>query len=431
MIFESTSMILDGAATLNYRRGGYSPYQYTSPKDELLAARETAWLGCYLSYMNRIELWGPDVAKFLTSICVNRDFSKLEIGGSRHVLMCNEKGQIVVNGIATKSKEDYFRTYCLTPLLPYYVSKTDMKVECKIVDEYFFQIDGPKSLEILEKACECDLHELKFGQNKIVKICGTEIFIHRLGMSGALAYEVHGAPEHAEIAYKAIKEAGQIYSIRQLGCRNYCSNHTPGGYPNQYIHFGIPIGKELSEFFSIPNMPLSGSAADDEQNYYVTPYDVGWGNLVNFDHEFPGKEALRKIAENQKRTVATLEWNLDDVAKVYIAEISGGIDAHEGIEGYREDIAEFRRLHADKVIVNGKMAGIASGRSIDYYHKKFLSLAFIEKEYAVEGKDVTVLWGKPGAEQIEIRARVARYPYFNEEYRNETFDVEKISHPKF
>lgn len=440
MRFEHDSAILEGASTMTRDfiiYDGFFPYQYTTPKDELLGARETAWFGCYLSsttLVGRCEIWGSDAALFLTSVCINRDFSKLKVGGSRHAVICNEKGQLVATGIATRMKEDYFLTYALAPAMIYHLHNTDLNVEYKIVDEYFYQIDGPKSLEILEEACQCDLHDLKFGQNKTVEICGTEIFVHRLGMSGALGYEVHGAPEHAETAYKAIRKAGDKFGVRPLGCRNYCSNHTPGGYPNQYIHFGLPYnasGKEMSEFLNIPDMPLSGSAADDEQNYYVTPYDIGWGYLVNFDHNFPGKEALMKIADNSKKTAVTLEWNIDDIAKVYKAQIIGDIDAHEEIEGYREDLAEFRRLHADLVIVDGKMIGITSGRVIDYYHKNFISIAFIEKEYAIEGTEVVLLWGKPETKQMEIRAKVARFPYLDVEYRNETYDVEENIPRKF
>ncbi len=32
---------------------------------------------------------------------------------------------------------------------------------------------------------------------------------------------------------------------------------------------------------------------------------------------------------------------------------------------------------------------------------------------------------------IVLSETVARFPYYNEEYRNETFDVEKIPHPDF
>lgn len=434
MNFEHDHAVLQGASTITkdfviYK--GYNPYQYSSPQEELLAARESAWFGSYLnmSLVGRTELWGPDAAEFLNRICVNRDYSKLKVGGSRHALICNEKGQIMVSGIITKLDEEYYRTYCLSPVLLYYLEKTELNVEYKVVEEYFYQIDGPRSLEIMEKACQCDLHDLKFGQNKTVKIAGTDVFIHRLGMSGALAYEMHGAPEDSEIVYNTILEAGKEFGMKQLGCRNYCSNHTSGGYPNQFIHFIYPwnsSGKEIADYLKFPGFPLCGSAANDEENYYVTPYDVGWGNLVNFDHEFPGKAALEEYAKKPQKKVVTLEWNIEDLKDIYVAEVTGDIDADEGIEGYREDLAEFRRAYADKVLVNGEMIGVAVGRSIDYHYKKFLSLAFLSTEYAEEEMEVVVLWGKPGTAQREIRAKVARFPYFNEEYRNETFDVNKI-----
>jgi glycine cleavage system aminomethyltransferase T len=52
-----------------------------------------------------------------------------------------------------------------------------------------------------------------------------------------------------------------------------------------------------------------------------------------------------------------------------------------------------------------------------------ISLAYLDKELAAEGTEVTVLWGDVGHPQIEIRATVARFPYYNGEYRNEKLDV--------
>lgn len=433
MNFNYDHAVMQGASLLTkdcvvYQ--GFNPYQYSSPKEELMASRESAWFGSYLNMalMGRTEIWGPDAAEFLNRVCVNRDFSKLKIGGSRHALICNEKGQLMNTGVVTRLKEDYYLTYCLFPTIVYYLTNSDLKVEFKVVEEYFYQIDGPKSLEIMEEACQCDLHDLKFGQNKMVEIGGTEMFIHRLGMSGALGYEMHGAPEDSEIAYNTILEAGKKFGMKQLGCRNYCSNHTPGGFPNQFIHFSFPYnergcGKEMADFISFPDYPLLGSAADDEDSFYVNPYELGWGQMVNFDHEFPGKAALQKIENEPHREIVTLEWNLDDVKDLCFEELMGDIEAHEGIMDYRENIAEFRRAFADKVLVDGKKVGVATGRVIDYFYKKFLSLAFVDSEYAVEGKSVSVLWGKPDGVQREIRATVARFPYFNEEYRNETYDV--------
>ncbi|MDW8803281.1 hypothetical protein P1P68_00255 [Streptomyces scabiei] len=52
-----------------------------------------------------------------------------------------------------------------------------------------------------------------------------------------------------------------------------------------------------------------------------------------------------------------------------------------------------------------------------------ISLACLDREPAVEGTEVTVLWGDVGHPQVEIRATVARFPYSNGEYRNEKLDV--------
>ncbi|EET60300.1 hypothetical protein BRYFOR_07860, partial [Marvinbryantia formatexigens DSM 14469] len=41
-------------------------------------------------------------------------------------------------------------------------------------------------------------------------------------------------------------------------------------------------------------------------------------------------------------------------------------------------------------------------------------------------EEVVVLWGDKGHRQKEIRAKVAPFPYYNGDFRNETFDTEKI-----
>jgi hypothetical protein len=40
--------------------------------------------------------------------------------------------------------------------------------------------------------------------------------------------------------------------------------------------------------------------------------------------------------------------------------------------------------------------GVATGKTYAYYERRMISLASIDKEYAVEGNDVIVLWGTPG-----------------------------------
>ncbi len=163
---------------------------------------------------------------------------------------------------------------------------------------------------------------------------------------------------------------------------------------------------------------------------FVTPYDLGWGFLVNFNHDFMGKKALEEIAKNPPRTVATLEWNADDVAAVCATQFQG-VEPCERIDAPIDLVfADFSNpkpdegyvYRANKVMADGKQIGIATGRIISFYYKKMISLAFIEPKYAVEGTELRLIWGTPGTPQKEIGVKVARFPY-NDLVRNENRDV--------
>lgn len=418
------------------------PVMYTNPRHELLGCRESAWIGSFLSFGSPVyDIKGPDAIKLLNKVCVNRDFAKLKVGGSRHAILCNEKGQMLADGLLIRTGEDSFRTYWLAPVISYYVDSLGMDVSGEwIMDEYFFQIDGPRSLEIMEAASQTDLHDMKFAAKRKIKIAGKDVTIVRLGMSGALAYEIHGNVQEADAVYDAILQAGEKFDLRRLGLTQYCRNHTQGGYPNQWIHFYYPrlsSGEGLAEYiktspelekFKIYN--FLGSAADDVENAFVTPFDVEWDYLINYDHDFIGKAALQTLKENPPRKCVTLEWNAEDVGKVFAANFEGKAD------GITDDITTVgdggeAPFVISKVMLDGTMVGVAAGRTIDFYHNRMISLAFIDRALAEEGKELEVIWGTPGTHQMPIRATVAQFPYYNEEYRNENFDVEKIPHPKF
>ena len=236
MILGIDSVITQGAYTLTYRNGGWAPYEISTALNETLAARETAWLGVSLMGAPVYDIWGKDAVKFMNYYCVNRDWSTLKPGASRHAIMCNEKGNMIADGVAYLTPEGHIRTYWLAPMISYFAENTDMEIEYEsITNEYFIQIDGPKSLEIMEHACGCDLHDLKFAHNKIVTCAGTPMTIHRLGMSGCLAYEMHGDGKHVDQVYTKIVEAGEPYGIVRAGTKSYCMNHSQA-YVNQNFH---------------------------------------------------------------------------------------------------------------------------------------------------------------------------------------------------
>lgn len=437
MQFSSDSAIFKGTDYYFNCLGTLLPYEFTGSKDEYLACRSTAWLGVNLNNTPVLDIWGTDAVKFLNKTCVNRDFGEMKPGMSKHALICNEKGQMLSDGVIMAKEDGSFRTYWLAPLIQYFILSSGMDVHCEYrQDEYFFQIDGPKSLEILEEACECDLHDIKFARNKQVKICGTDMVVHRLGMSGALAYEVHGAAEDAEVAYTRIRDILEKHGGKLQGVRNYSIlNHTPAGYPNQLQHYGYPFftsGEGLAEFAKqyciVP--PLTGSASDDPELFYVTPYEVGWGYCINYHHDFTGKDALL-AAKGTGRKAVTLEWNTEDVGDVFMSQFRGtDVEPYDAIHfaSALSDPSLGFFIRGDRVLADGKTIGIATGRTFAFYERRMISLAFISPEYAVEGTELEILWGQPNGPQKKIRATVAQFPYYQGEYRNETFDTEKIPH---
>ena len=166
----------------------------------------------------------------------------------------------------------------------------------------------------------------------------------------------------------------------------------------------------------------------------MTPYDIGWGYLVNMNHDFVGKEALMAAKQAQKKQMVTLEWNADDVADVFASQFHGqDVQPYDPLEAYTPNYNGGLPIptRGDWVVADGEKIGIAVGRTYAFYEQRMISLASIRKEYAVEGKELTILWGRKGFPVKEIRARVAPFPYYNGEYRNETFDTEKIPHPHF
>ena len=51
-------------------------------------------------------------------------------------------------------------------------------------------------------------------------------------------------------------------------------------------------------------------------DYYVTPWDIGYGRLIHLDHDFIGREALMELADQPHARKVWLRWNPDDCARV-------------------------------------------------------------------------------------------------------------------
>ena len=242
-------------------------------------------------------------------------------------------------------------------------------------------------------------------------------------MAGTLGYEVHGKFEDALTVYEALMDAGKKYGITPIGNHAYRNAHTEGSIPQATLHFSY--GAEGME------STVTGSFGSDWPYRLLSPIDCGWEKMINFKHNFPGKEALEKELNSPHNTMVHLIWNTEDCVKAIAASMDPSMRVDEmPLSGDFSYLKGGFEVHIDQILDGDRVIGGASGRMFSPKNYEMHSLGIIEEKYAVEGKEVEVLWGRPGTTQMRIRAKVVLKPYIKEN-RNDEFDVENIPHPIF
>lgn len=420
-------------------------WEYTGWRDETLSWKTTASLNGHLNPSPTTKITGSQALEALQSVSVN-SYANFRVGASRHAIMTDDAGRVAAHGMLVRVADDEFLAYWLAPYLVYRLlglqaQGMDVQFEDLTGQVFLFQLGGPRSLEILEEAAGENLHDIAFLRHRKARIAGVDVRILRIGMSGTLAYEIHGDLPGAQTVYQAIYDAGVPFGVRKIGIQSYMCNHTESGFGQAYFHMPLPWGDEdpaLHEFMraigfdATESVKLTGSAGQDLARRYRSPYDLAWGHMVKFDHDFPGREALEAEAEANATTMMTLVWNSQDIEELFRIthfEDPTGVTAmpfpndYNYLPGHRN---KAQVLRADKVLVDGEDVGTSSGRTYTQWSREVLSLATIRTEHAVEGTEVTIIWGDEGTRQVPIRATVARFPYLVDPVRNERFDVSAI-----
>jgi syringate O-demethylase len=243
-------------------------------------------------------------------------------------------------------------------------------------------------------------------------------------MAGQPGLELFGPWEHGDAVKAAIVEAGKEFGLRQVGARAYSSNTLESGWipsPMPAIYSGEKM-KAYRQWLPANGYEavasLGGSFYSKEiEDYYLTPWDLGYGPIVKFDHDFIGREALEKIAQRPHRVKVTLALDNEDITRA----ISTMFLKKERAKYFDFPSAVYATLPYDKVLHDGKMIGISTWCGYSANEGRMLTLAILDPRYSEPGTEVAFVWGeegggsgKPTVErhvQTEIRAIVSPVPY--------------------
>ena len=427
----------------NSRIGAYVypvvPAEYSNWRDEQRAWRETAVLFDQSHHMANVYVEGPDALKLVSYLGTN-SFDKFPVNRAKQFSPCSFDGYVIGDGILFHLEENRLVFVGRAPVanwLQFHGENSGYKVRIEKDDRspsnpkgkavvrscYRFQIQGPNAPPILEKLNGGSVPEIKFFHMGIIHIGGRKVRALRHGMAGAPGLEVWGPYEEREEIRSAIVEAGKNFGLREVGSRAYATNTLESGWipsplPAVYTNERM---KPYRQWLSATSYEATGSLggsfdSSNIEDYYMSPYALGYGPFIKFDHDFIGREALEKMVEKPQRKKVTFAWNSEDVVKAFASMFEPG-DPYKYID---VPLSNYVSASYDKVLTGGRTVGLSMFSGYSYNERSMLSLGVVDPDVPM-GADVRIVWGEAGGgsqkttverhKQMEIRAIVSPVPY--------------------
>lgn len=399
-------------------------YEYTRWWKESQALRNTAIVGDW-SWLNKVMVRGPDAQKFLSFASV-KNLEKQAVGQVVYTPMTSEHGKVAIEGLTLKFSDDEFM-FTQSGAMAWLTKVNgvaNMRVELEDVtpDYTCFALQGPKSVEILEALTGEPFADMRFSRWRKVPILGVETIVSRQGVTGEVGYEflMPTASGKGHELWAAIRDVGQNFGLRELGFKAQLVGHTETGIATVVRDF-LPDRFPRDSWRKFARLWTSQEELDaldwDVTEHLCSPAELGWKHTINLDHEFYGRTALQREADEggPARQLVGLIWNSDDMADLYARQFRDEPAAPPPDLPY----GQFR-LSYQKVTNNGQLAGWATGATYSPNLRRMISMARIDKNVAAPGNDLSVRWGGFSDEPAcEIRAQIVDLPFIKQRRKDE------------
>lgn len=305
-----------------------------------------------VSHMGEFEVKGKDALAFVQKVTVN-DASKLSSGKIQYSAMCYKDAGIVDDLLVYQIDENYYLlvvnganidkdfSWLQENLDGFDVTLTDISPEINLL-----AVQGPKTIETLQKLTDTNLSEITFYTFKIENFLGEEMILSRTGYTGEIGFELYfrGGVEVAEKVWNAIFDAGAEFGIQAIG-------------------LGARDTLRLEKGFM-----LYGNDIDQTTN----TIESGLGWITKADKgDFNGIDVIKKVkAENPPRRLV----------------------------GFVVDADKFIARHGYKIFSADKEIGIVTSGNQSPSLGKAIGMGYVEWDYKALGT------------MIEIEARGKKFP---------------------
>jgi syringate O-demethylase len=414
------------------------PPEFTNWRDEQQAWQNTCILFDLSYHMVDLRLHGPGALDLLKLVGFN-SFDGFGPNKAKQLAPVNHDGYVIGDVILFQLDDGLYELVGRMPSLNwiiYHAEREDFAVDYSVDQRtvmrddpsrrqsYRVQVQGPNAMATMEKVLGGPVPEVRFFNMTTFEIAGKQVSALRHGMAGQPGFELFGPWDDKEPVVDAIVAAGENFGLRRVGARAYSSNTLESGWipsPLPAVYTGESM-KAYREWLPADSYEarasLGGSfVSDSVEDYYFTPWDLGYGHFVRFDHDYIGKDALEEMSVDPPREKVTLALDDDDVLAVIGTQLGD-----EDRAKFMEFPSAVYAMHPyDEVMVGGRRAGVSTWIGYSSNEGKMLTLAVLDKEHAEPGTEVTLIWGEPDGGtskptvephvQKEIRAIVSPVPY--------------------
>ena len=399
------------------------PAEFEGWRAEQHAWGETVALMEQSHHMRDLFISGPDATRLLSETSAN-NYRNFQLDQAKQFIPVTERGHIITDAILLREAED---KYVLTgpdgagSWVLFHAQQGGYDVD--IVDDppshrrggadpilFRYQVQGPRAIQVIERVFGQPLPSTRFFHSVVADWDGRPIRAIRHGMAGEPGYEFVGRFTDGQAFKDALLQAGADLGIQQVGALAYATVSVGSGWVAAPTP-GIYSDAELADYrrwltagsWEAVARPLHGSNySADVEDFYVTPYDLGYGSIVDLEHGFVGRDALKAAKNKPIQTKVSLEFDKSDLDRLF-----------GGVPGYFLSYGQYR------LEVDGEPAGATVVSTFYDPVGTIISIAFVDPKLAAPGTVVEVVYGEdPGphssgtAPRFErVRAVVRPSPY--------------------
>jgi len=424
-----------GNPALMLRNDPTGPYQFPFPeqrsnwRDEQRAWATTATLFDQSFHMNDISFTGPDVKRLFSESGVN-SFATFGRNRAKQFVAVTPAGDFIGDGICFGFEDDKYvlvGTPAASDWVMFRAATGDYDVEVfadpaspfnpNPREKFRFQLQGPRSLDIVRSASGGTMGDIRFFRMGEFEIAGVPIRALNHTMVGIpgqehTGLEMTGPWEEHDRVLEALLRAGEEFGMRDGGSLAYSTTAASSGWfatPVPAIYVGDdlrPYREWLPGFGFEAHCSIGGSLeSDDIRDYYVTPWDLGYERVIDYDHEFVGRDALLARRDDPHLVKVFLRWNDRDAAEVLSSSL---FDYPRGAKFMEQPSAHYATAHYDRVMREDAPVGLANWPVYTVNFGGWVQLGLIDAELAVDGAELEVLWGNESAIGRKLRVEPHR-----------------------